>query len=531
MIHAVPALALALTLFATPSPPCHVGAPAVPQAELTKAAPTDAQARAGASRDPVTTKSKAARAAYERGLALYHAYDWIRAARSFHEALKKDPELASAHWGLSRVYEQMDERALALDALRDARAHAAGASDRERARIEAWGAALAGLEDETAADRHAAYREALDAALAKWPDDAELLLMRGNAAAPLPPGYAPYQNGESVPFFQRVLAKNPDHAGAHHYLVHALENDGRFEKAAEHGARVAALGAGAPHLVHMDGHGLMRNGKVAKAIARFEETDRLGAAIRAAEKIDVANDWHHSHNLSLLASAYRREGRMKDAEKTIRRLAEVSPVGEDALMDRKDLAAFLLARGRYEEALAAADVLAKSRLAETRAIAHAMAGEALLAQGKASDASLRHAQALEERRNVTGELATSRTWVASLWVDELGLALLLATNATEHANEKGNELIANHTALRGPDGWVQATFRLERIALLARSAGNWTLAEAAANALARHDPGYAGTHLALAAVARHAGKIDVAVREEAAAKKAWSKADPGLISP
>lgn len=522
-------LALAVTLFAAPAAPCHSGAAAVPQAELEKAAPSDAQARAGVVRDPVTTVSKPAQAAYDRGLALYHAYDWIRAARSFHEALKKDPQLAAAYWGLSRVYEQMDDRERAKKALQDARARTGKASAKEKARIEAWALALAGLEDREAEDRQAAYRDALDAALAKWPDDAELLLMRGNAAAPLPQGYSPYQSGASVPFFQRVLAKNPDHPGAHHYLVHALENEGRFDEAGTHGAKVVELGAGAPHLVHMDGHGLLRRGNAAKAIARFEEADRLGAAIRASEKIAIENDWHHSHNLSLLASAYRREGRMKDAEKTIRRLAEVAAVGEDALMDRKDLAAFLLSRGRYDEAIAAAESLRSNRLPETRAIAHAIAGEAFLAKGKEDDALAHLDSAGAELHAITGELAPTRHWIASLWVDELKLALLLAQKQPDLAGEAGAKLIGKHTALRGPDGWIQATFRLERIGQLARDAGAWTLAEAAAEAMAAHDPTYAGTHLAQAAVARHAGKTDVAARAEAAAKKAWSKADPGLL--
>jgi tetratricopeptide (TPR) repeat protein len=326
--------------------------------------------------------------------------------------------------------------------------------------------------------------------------------------------------------------KTPNHPAAHHYLVHALEIDGRFAEAQKHGAVLAKLAPGAPHAIHMSGHGLMRTGRITEAIAKFEEADRAGAAIRAAESIEDAHDWHHSHNLSLLASAYRHEGRMKEAEAVIRRLAEIPALGDDAELDRKDLASFLLSRGRHEEALVAADALVKNRLPEVRAIGHALAGEALLATGKLEDASRRLADAQREQSAIGGELGATRDWMAGLYVQELDLFLSIvdgrqqSMEAPTHGMAAG--LIRNHRAMRGPDGWVQALFRLERLATASRGLGDWTLSEMATEAMLEHDPGYAGSHLAQAAIARHQGKNDVARKEEALARKLWPKADTGL---
>ena len=520
-----------LVLLLAQSPACHDGPPVVPAAELAKAPPSAEQARAGLVHDAVTTKSKKAQKLHDRGLALFHSYDWIRAARAFQEASRQDPDLAMARLGLSMVENALDDPAAARAAWKEASARGKNATKRERARIDAWGKALDAFDATEGADRFAAYRTALDAALKKWPDDAELLLMRGNAASALPPGISPYQSAASLEWFERVLAKNPDHPAAHHYLVHALENEGKFAEAERHAKAFAKLGDGAPHAIHMHGHGLMRIGKMTEAIARFEEADRTGAAIRAAEGIEDAHDWHHSHNLSLLTSAYRHEGRMKDAEAVLRRLAAIPALGDDAEIDRKDLASFLLGRGQFADALAAADELGKSRLPEVRAIGHAIAGESLLALGRAPEAKARLAEAQREHAAIAGDLAYTRAWVASLYVDELALGVLLAAGRTDDARETAERLVANHRAMRGPDGWAQALFRLERLATLARENGDWTIAESVASAMAEHDTTYAGSHLARAAVARHAGHADEALRAEALARKAWPKADPGLLSP
>lgn len=493
---------------------------------LEEAPPAASQARAGTIRDPVTTSSKEARSLYERGVALLHAYDWIRAARAFHAAIRLDGDLALARLGLSMAHDGMDDAAGARAAWEAARARSGKVSARERARIDVWGLRLDALADTVSEDRFAAYRAALDAALAKWPDDVELLVMRGNAAAPLPPGIGPYQGAAGEAWFRRALALAPGHPGAYHYLAHAAENEGRFEDAAEAAATFAKLAPRAPHALHMHGHALLRSGRMAEAIARFEEADRIGAEIRKAEGIADSDDWHHSHNLSLLSSVYRYEGRMKEAEAALRRMASIAPAGNDGELDRKDLPSFLLAQGRHEEALAAADGLSRSAFAPARAIGHALAGEALLGLGRANEASARYAAAQRDRDAIEGELARTWSFFASLYVDELGGMLLLARGQEGFARPLLEGAVRNHRLMLGPDGWVQALFRLERIAAAAREAGAWELARAVTREMAAHAPAYAGTFRAQAALAIHDGRGEDAARLEKKAADAWAHAGP-----
>ena len=51
----------------------------------------------------VTAKTPAVQALYDQGLAYLHSYVWIEAARSFHQALREDPDCAMAWMGLARA--------------------------------------------------------------------------------------------------------------------------------------------------------------------------------------------------------------------------------------------------------------------------------------------------------------------------------------------------------------------------------------------------------------------------------------------
>ena len=84
----------------------------VPQSVLER--PVPLRATTGNSIDVVTTSSAEARAFYLQGLNYLHGYAWIEGARSFHQALRADPNLAMAHWGLSRIYSGLDDQASAM---------------------------------------------------------------------------------------------------------------------------------------------------------------------------------------------------------------------------------------------------------------------------------------------------------------------------------------------------------------------------------------------------------------------------------
>ena len=218
------------------------------------------------------------------------------------------------------------------------------------------------MDDLADAARHAAYKKAIDDALAADIGDVELWLLRGNAEEPTAAGRGQRGGVGSVAFYERALRLQPDNGAAHHYLTHSFETIGQIPAALEHGEVYAGIAPAIPHSHHMWGHDLRRVGRIDDAIAAFRRTDELERAYYAAENISPELDWHHVHNLDLLATAYQYKGQMRLAEETLRETAAFPPVTDYLEFNQKTLASFLLDRGRAEEALAAARKLCRRPL-------------------------------------------------------------------------------------------------------------------------------------------------------------------------
>src|ERR687884_471740 len=280
--------------------------------------------------DPVTTSSKEAQAFYTQGVAYLHGYVFIEAARSFNQALRLDPKLAMAYVGLSRAYAGLNVWEAARAASDRARLLADGASKREQLRIALRAKQLTAIADRGNMVMFSEYKKALDDAIAAYPQDTELWLLRGNAEEDSAAGRGQRGGEASLPFYEKVLQLVPDHIAAHHYLTHSYENIGRIPEALKHGEVYARLAFSVPHALHMYGHDLRRVGRVGDAIAQFRRADQLEMDYYKAENIPSQFDWHHEHNLDLLATSYQHQGQMKEAERIMRQAFTI-PSMQDTL--------------------------------------------------------------------------------------------------------------------------------------------------------------------------------------------------------
>ena len=69
-----------------------------------------------------------------------------------------------------------------------------------------------------------------------------------------------------VPTLERVLARNPNHAGAIHLYIHAVEASDRPKRAEPYADRLRGAIPGAGHLVHMPSHIYYRVGRYLDAL-------------------------------------------------------------------------------------------------------------------------------------------------------------------------------------------------------------------------------------------------------------------------
>src|SRR6266699_1144450 len=223
----------------------------------------------------ITTNSKDAQAFFNQGVAQLYGFWFVEAERSFLQAAQLDPNAAMAYWGIAMaapgtflpMYQLVLTPNPRLPVVAPAnspesRARAAivkaqtlrnSITPRERRYIEA----VAARHNPQLRDPDAAYIAAMRGLVESFPDDLEAKSM---LALALENGYdASTQSpkdgtGESLKLLRQVLAKEPDHVGASHFWIHALEGSKNLRDALSFANRYAALAPDIPHVLHMPGH-------------------------------------------------------------------------------------------------------------------------------------------------------------------------------------------------------------------------------------------------------------------------------------
>ena len=513
--------AIAMTMTASAGHDDAHGAGSVPEEILAR--PITRQPGIGNAHQKITTSSGQAQAFYDQGLAYLHSYMWINAARSFRQALRADPRVGMAYVGLADAYIGLQDVASARAACQKALELAGTMTASERPWVTIRDREVAYLESGSDPEKYAAYQRAIADAIQANPHDSWLLVQRGLAEEASPFTHGQASGADSLPYYKRALAIDPGNIAAFHYAIHANENLGNIKEALEQSATYARLAYAIPHAHHMHGHELMRMGRTEEAIQEFSKTNALEESQYKAENIPAQYDWHHAHNLQLMAMNYELLGQMKTAEKLLRQAFALPAATEFLAYNRRALAEFLLGRGRYEESLAAARELEKSPWPMARMAAHALAGEADLGLNRTDDARAELDSSQAEARHVPERVVAALPYPAALEAE-----LLLRDGRTQEGEAIYVKVEQAAMAMPGPDGWIAAVFVLEGIGREARQADDWPLAQYTAEQMIQHDPYYAGGHFAIGLVAEHVGEKDGSKEMFAAAEKYWSHADADL---
>ena len=287
-------------------------------------------------RHTVSTKSPQAQAFFDQGLRLIYAFNHDEAARSFQRAAELDPKMAMAYWGVAEAVgpnyndPANDERyAQAHAAIEKALELGADAYPSDQAYI----AALAKrFPADANADRRVAaeaYRDAMRELTKTYPDDLDAATLFAEAGMNLRPwglwrvdGTPEEGTEEIVATLESVIRREPDHLGAIHYYIHAVEASNSPERALAGANRLAQLAPAAGHIVHMPAHIYIRTGDYEAAVKtnqRAAVADR--AYLSASGTQGIYPMMYYSHNLHFIAMAAAMNGNYLESKREAQMLA------------------------------------------------------------------------------------------------------------------------------------------------------------------------------------------------------------------
>jgi tetratricopeptide (TPR) repeat protein len=230
---------------------------------------------------PVSTASPKAQAYFDQGVRLTFAFNHAEAMRAFREAQKLDPNCAMCFWGEALVLGPNINAPMFPDAVAPAFAAAqkavermGGASESEKALINAVARRYSSdpKAERTALDT--AYADAMTEAARRFRTDDTIQVLFAESLMDLAPwnyweaaGAKPKgRTGEMVDALERVLERNPSHAGAIHYYIHAMEASTHPERALPYARQLGKQMPGAGHIVHMPAHIYYRIGLYKEAL-------------------------------------------------------------------------------------------------------------------------------------------------------------------------------------------------------------------------------------------------------------------------
>jgi tetratricopeptide (TPR) repeat protein len=279
----------------------------------------------------ITTQSPVAQQYFNQGLRLSYAFNHDEAIKSFRQGIQHDSTCSMCYWGVAyalgpNINLPMDTSlvAPAWEAVQKAIKYSSGASPKERAYIQALARRYSPDPKANRAALDSAYADAMGLVSYAYPKGDDAATLYAEALMDLRP-WNYWTNGgrpkapstlEQLAVLERVVKRNPNHPGACHFYIHAIEASNDAAKALPCAERLGAMMPGAGHLVHMPTHIYIRLGRWEIA------ADRNVHAVHADEEFinerkptGVYPIAYYPHNYHMMWYALNMLGRSQEALK------------------------------------------------------------------------------------------------------------------------------------------------------------------------------------------------------------------------
>lgn len=285
----------------------------------------------------ITTDSPEAQKFFNQGIQMMYAFTPLRAARSFRQAQREDPNCAICFWGEAWAWGPYlngpmgsDDAPRAYENIQKAKKLAGDhASEVERALIEAMAIRYEEEHDsDTRKMLDSAYARAMAEVYERFPHDLDVGTLYGESLMLLEPRRGRWDIEKPAvrkihTVLEAVLAMDITHPGACHLYVHATEPTIKPEKAEACADHLGQSIPGASHIQHMPSHTYNRIGRWGDAVRgnlAAWHTDQ-----RAEE--DLAWAIYPSHNLHMLLFAASMDGQGAIAIQAAKDYGKIVPGG------------------------------------------------------------------------------------------------------------------------------------------------------------------------------------------------------------
>lgn len=495
----------------------------------------------------VSTKNAEAQNFFDQGLLLIYGFNHEEAKRSFERAAQLDPKLAMAFWGVALAVgpnyneAQIDpSRLLAADmALEKAKELSANASEKERGYIDALAKRFQLKVDlkKCAVD----YKDAMSALYKKYPEDVDAAVLYADSLMNLTPWQLWAKDGkptefttEIVSILESALKRDPNHIGANHLYIHAVEASRQPDRALSSADKLGKLAPAAGHLVHMPSHIYIRTGDYEAAAKANEEAAKVD--LEYIQRNNVRGMYpamYYSHNLHFLVESYNRAGNYERSVESAKRLADnvSGHIKEMPMLEGflPSVSFVQLRFNRWDEILKSAEPSPEMPI--TNALWHYARGVALAGKGQIAEAQKEREVLARLSKSMPGDTPFGLNTANSvLKIAEPSLDARIAAAKGDHklAVEHWRKAVAAHDDLNydEPPGWYYPTRESLGAALLI--SGNATEAEKVFRKDLEENPHNGRSLFGLAESLKKQGKQQAAQKAQKEFEAAWKNATSKL---
>jgi tetratricopeptide (TPR) repeat protein len=315
---------------------------------------------------PVTTSKPEAQRYFDQGLTLVYGFNYEEAARSFRYAAQLDPKCAMAYWGIALAvgpnYNEPEidasRRNAAYEAIQKAVSLIGSAKPGEQAYIRALARRYSSDPKADLKTLAVDYAQAMREVMRQNPSDSDAAVLFADAAMNVNPWQLWKHDGrpaegtrEIVDVLEGVLKRDPNHIGANHLYIHAVEASLHPEQALTSAKRLTELAPGAGHLVHMPAHIYIRTGDYHAASLANQQA--VGIDLGYVNKYHVTGMYpvmYYTHNLHFLAVSSCFEGRSDEANRIAAKIVnDMAPYAKEHPMAESFLPTRTLVMIRFRQ--------------------------------------------------------------------------------------------------------------------------------------------------------------------------------------